>query len=68
MPVTTVTPASTFGQLLDTLVGNSLHRVYVVDEAGKPLSIVTLTDVLRECIKPAPAAHQFVRMGTQVRR
>lgn len=29
------------------LVGKHLHRVYVVDEAGVPVSIITLTDVLR---------------------
>ncbi|KAL4425007.1 hypothetical protein ABPG77_002892 [Micractinium sp. CCAP 211/92] len=45
--VGTVTPATTFGDLLDMLVGRKLHRVYVVDEAGKPTSIITLTDILR---------------------
>lgn len=29
------------------LVGKHLHRVYVVDETGAPVSIITLTDVLR---------------------
>lgn len=28
-------------------VRRKLHRVYVVDGAGKPTSIITLTDILR---------------------
>lgn len=46
-PVGTVTPATTFGDLLDMLVANLWHRVYVVDGEGRPTSIITLTDILR---------------------
>ena len=45
--VVTVTPDTTFGALLETLVSNKLHRVYVVDGEGKAASIISLTDVLR---------------------
>lgn len=46
--VATVTPATTFGALLDLLVAHKFHRAYVVDAEGKPTSIVTLTDILRK--------------------
>jgi CBS domain-containing protein len=43
------------------LAVKGLHRVYVTDAAGKPVSIITLTDVLRLITRvppppPAPAA------------
>ena len=34
-------------QILDKLVENHLHRLYIVDEATKPVGVVTLTDILR---------------------
>ncbi|PSC72908.1 DNA repair XRCC3-like protein [Micractinium conductrix] len=43
----TVTADTTLGELLDMLVAGKMHRVYVVDSEGKPISIITLTDVLR---------------------
>jgi CBS domain-containing protein len=49
-PVGTVTPGTTFGELLDLLVSHKLHRAYVVDEEGKPTSIITLTDVLKRVV------------------
>ncbi|KAG2498893.1 hypothetical protein HYH03_003084 [Edaphochlamys debaryana] len=65
LPLPTLKPSSTFGQLLETMASQSLHRLYIVDEEdGKPVSIVTLTDVLREIIKPEPPVHNFRRMGT----
>lgn len=33
--------------MLTALVSKHLHRVYVVDGAGAPVSIITLTDLLR---------------------
>lgn len=64
MPLPTLTPSATFGKLLETMAGQGLHRIYIVDEDGKPVSIVTLTDVLREIIKPEAPQHNFKRMGT----
>lgn len=52
----TVTPASTFEKVLELLVSKGLHRVYVVDESGHAISIITLTDVLRAVTRPARVA------------
>ncbi len=44
---------STLRELLEVLVGNRVHRVYVVEPAGgdseglRPVGVVTPTDVLR---------------------
>jgi CBS domain-containing protein len=45
--VVTVTGKTTFLQVLESLTPKHLHRVYVVDDENKPISIVTLTDVLK---------------------
>jgi CBS domain-containing protein len=42
-----VTAESTLEAVLEALAVKGLHRVYVVDGEEKPLSIITLTDVLR---------------------
>jgi len=60
IPPVTVTPDTTFGGLLERVVTTNftthshlrgLHRAYVVNPQGKPVSIVTLTDILRTIIK-----------------
>ena len=43
LPVPTVCAA----QVLEKLVANRLHRLYVVDAELRPIGIVTLTDILR---------------------
>lgn len=45
--VVTVTADTTFLRVLECLTPKHLHRVYVVDAHNKPVSIITLTDVLR---------------------
>ena len=47
VPLVSVTPAATFSEVLQLLATKHLHRVYVVDDVNKEVSIVTLTDVLR---------------------
>jgi predicted transcriptional regulator len=37
---------STLGEVVERVVQGHLHRLYVVDEAGRPLNILTLTDIL----------------------
>eukprot|EP00798_Chlamydomonas_sp_ICE-L_P022054 gene22054-29119_t len=46
-PMQTCKAGSSLGEMLDLLIGHSLHRIYVVDEEGKPKSIVTQTDILQ---------------------
>lgn len=55
-PLVTLTPASTFAQLLETLVNNKLRRVYIfATEDGKEVvdGIVSITDILRLVANPA---------------
>lgn len=33
-------------QILEKLVGDHLHRLYIVDDATRPVGVVTLTDIL----------------------
>lgn len=51
-PVVSVTASSTFGNVVELLAVKGLHRVYVVNSDGTPVSIITLTDVLRLITKP----------------
>lgn len=44
-------PDTTFGEVLDKLVHNRLHRVYVCDAELKPCGVITLTDVLRKLLE-----------------
>jgi 5'-AMP-activated protein kinase, regulatory gamma subunit len=43
-------PESTFTEVLDKLVHNRLHRVYICDENVAPVGVITLTDILRKLI------------------
>jgi CBS domain-containing protein len=38
---------ATLGQVTEVVARTGLHRVFVVDAAHKPISVVTLTDILR---------------------
>ena len=40
-----VRPADSLWDAVDALVTNRVHRVYVVDDDGHPLSIITITDI-----------------------
>ncbi|KAF6259138.1 hypothetical protein COO60DRAFT_1514679 [Scenedesmus sp. NREL 46B-D3] len=53
-PAIGVTGTSSFESVLEMLAVKGLHRVYVTDAAGKPVSIITLTDVLRLITRPPP--------------
>lgn len=42
-----VTPESTFLEVLSKMVNQAVHRVYVVDALGRPLDVITMSDVLQ---------------------
>lgn len=39
-------PTATLGQVIQTVVENSIHRVWLIDEKEKPIGVVTLTDII----------------------
>ncbi len=39
-------PESTFAEVLQLVASERVHRAYVVDQAGRPVGVVTLTDIL----------------------
>ncbi len=45
----TVSPSTPFTSVLELLGGSAprIHRVYVTDEHGRPVGVITATDVLR---------------------
>lgn len=46
----TCSPESRFSEVLEKIVSNKLHRVYVCDDAFKPCGVITLTDILRRLV------------------
>ena len=49
-------PASSLKHVVEKLVKNGLHRLYVVDDELKPTGVITLTDILsRVCLEPEQA-------------
>jgi CBS domain-containing protein len=46
----TATPSTSLAQVIDTMMTNKIHRVYVVDQHGKPQGVVSLGDVLRSLV------------------
>lgn len=44
-------PDSTFAEVLDKLVHNRLHRVYICAAGLVPTGVVTLTDILRKLVE-----------------
>lgn len=47
----TCSPSSTFAEVLDKLVHNRLHRVYVCGPGLVPTGVITLTDILRKLVE-----------------
>ena len=46
VPLRWCSPGDTLHEVLDKIVGNRLHRVYVCGEGLVPCGVVTLTDIL----------------------
>lgn len=38
---------TTLGEVLGRVAAQHLHRLFVVDESGRPLTVLTLTDLLQ---------------------
>lgn len=56
LPVFDVTETSTLGYALGKMVATRAHRVWVVDRArGKPVSVVSLTDIYKVLLPAAQA-------------
>jgi CBS domain-containing protein len=49
-----VSPTATFGEVIQLLADNRVHRCFVVDKAQMPVGIITLRDVLLEAIRIRP--------------
>lgn len=49
----TCTPQDTFATIIDKIVEHHLHRVYVVNDQGQAVGVVTLTDLLRRVTEEA---------------
>lgn len=52
----TVTSATTLGELAHTMIDVHIHRAIVVDNSGKPVGIVSSTDVLAAVARAADRA------------
>ncbi|KAL0030536.1 hypothetical protein WJX79_002975 [Trebouxia sp. C0005] len=52
----TCTPQDTFSTIIDRIVEHHLHRVYVVNDRGQAVGVVTLTDLLRRVTEEARKA------------
>lgn len=56
-PAVAVTGGSSLGAVMELLAVKGLHRVYVTDASGAPVSIITLTDLLRLITRQIGRAH-----------
>jgi len=50
-PIITCSSTDTLETVVEKVSSNHVHRIYVVDESGKPLRVITLTDILRLLIE-----------------
>ena len=46
LPLFTISSTHTLMQAIEILVENRLHRLYIIDDDGRPTGIVTLTDII----------------------
>jgi len=45
-PFASVRPSQTLGDVIDTVVKKRAHKVFIVNDEGKPTSVVSLTDII----------------------
>lgn len=55
MPLVTCSKKSSLKEVMQLMSENHVHRVYLVDGSGKPLSVITVTDVLQLFVKKEKA-------------
>ena len=53
--VVSAQPGSTLREVIAMVVGSKVHRVFVTDAGGKPVGVVTLTDIIRVAVSPEAA-------------
>ncbi|KAF8058362.1 cysG [Scenedesmus sp. PABB004] len=46
-----VTPQTPLLEVIDKIVSNRIHRVYIIDDAERPVGVVTCTDVVRLVVR-----------------
>lgn len=56
-PPVTVLATDSLAVTIELMVTAHVHRVYVVDAGGRPIGVVTVTDILRVLAGPAVLAH-----------
>jgi len=50
-PIISCTDSNTFAEVLERMIENKIHRVYVVDEVERPCSVISLVDVLNFAVQ-----------------
>jgi len=46
-----VVPTTTLLEVLEKMVKNRIHRIYVIDPANKPVGVITCSDILRKVLE-----------------
>jgi CBS domain-containing protein len=46
-----VKPTTTLMEVLEKMVKNRIHRIYVIDPSNKPVGVVTCSDILRKVLE-----------------
>lgn len=62
--VVTCEPGATIAEVLDAMHVKAVHRVWVVDDAGRPVGVVALSDILAAIAVKKPAGVRGTSEGT----
>ena len=60
----TCEPGATIAEVLDAMHVKAVHRVWVVDDAGRPVGVVALSDILAAIAVKKPAGVRGTSEGT----
>jgi CBS domain-containing protein len=58
----TCRPKDTVETVMEKMVTNRVHRVYVVDDQGRPSNVITMTTIMRVFSTPSENIHQGGRL------